>query len=219
MERTISRDEARRYYDRAGRMQDRQAFYEDGALAALVKNADFASAGAVFELGCGTGRFAALLLERHLRSEARYVGIDLSGTMIAIARERLKPFSGRAEVHQTDGSFDFAGFGGPFDRAVATYVFDLMSEDDIRAALAGIHSALGKGGLLCAAGLTRGIGVASNAASSLWTWVFRINPRLVGGCRPIQLVEMLAPETWRIVHREVVVNAAIPSEVVIAERL
>lgn len=219
MERTMSREEARRCYDRAGPMQDRQGFYEDGALKALAENGAFASAHAVFELGCGTGRFAATLLSHRLPVSARYAGVDLSGRMIAIAKERLRRFAARAEVHRTDGAFDFTRFGRSFDRAVATYVFDLMSEDDIRAALDGIRAVMGKGGLLCVAGLTHGVGPASKLASGLWTFIFRIRPGLVGGCRPIELGEMLGTDAWQVRHRQVVVNATIPSEVVIAERL
>ena len=218
MERTISRDEARRYYDKAARFQDFQGIYEDGALAALVKHGRFGEAASVFELGCGTGRFAENLLRTRLPPSARYVGVDLSSSMLAMAGKRLQPFAGRATVHQTDGSLDFSRFGGPFDRAVVTYVFDLMSRDDVAAALAGLHDILGSGGLLCAAGLTQGSGPFSKLACGIWNAIFRLNPRLVGGCRPLVLAEMLDAASWRLVHREVVVNVMIASEVVIAER-
>lgn len=42
----------------------------------------FETATHVFELGCGTGRFAERLLERHLPATARYKGIDLGPTMV-----------------------------------------------------------------------------------------------------------------------------------------
>ena len=150
----FSRDDARRYYDRAGSFQDKQGFYEDVALDALVAHGGFAAARSVLEVGCGTGRFAQRLLEDHLSASARYVGIDISATMVGLAKGRLAGWSDRAEVRQTGGGFDYAALGGPFDRAVCTYVFDLLSPADIAAALAGIHAALAPGGLLCAAGLT-----------------------------------------------------------------
>jgi hypothetical protein len=94
-----------------------------------------------------------------------------------------------------------------------------MSEDDTQAALDGLHAVMTSGGLLCVAGLTGGVGPASRLASGLWTRVFRLNPRLVGGCRPIRLAERLASGEWRLLHRDVVVNAMIPSEAIVAERV
>jgi tRNA G46 methylase TrmB len=55
----LSPEQARRIYDRIGRAQDWQRFYEDAATAELAAHASFGDARAVFELGCGTGRFAA----------------------------------------------------------------------------------------------------------------------------------------------------------------
>jgi hypothetical protein len=55
----LSPDEARKVYDRIGRAQDTQAFYEDRATAELIPHLELADAQSVFEFGCGTGRFAA----------------------------------------------------------------------------------------------------------------------------------------------------------------
>jgi hypothetical protein len=52
----LSHRETRRVYDRIGAKQDTQAFYEDVATRELIRHGDFASATAVFEFGCGTGR-------------------------------------------------------------------------------------------------------------------------------------------------------------------
>lgn len=215
----FGREDARRYYDRAGSFQDKQGFYEDVALDALVAHGEFAEARSVLEVGCGTGRFAQRLLEDHLPASARYLGIDISATMIDLATKRLAPWSARAQVRQTDGDFDYAALGGPFDRAVCTYVFDLLSPADIAAALAGIHAALMPGGLLCAAGLTHGTTALSRLTSSTWTWLRGISPSLVGGCRPLVLSEQLPAGQWRLVRREVVIGATVPSEVVIAQAL
>ncbi|MGE5292099.1 MAG: hypothetical protein ACM3ML_33930 [Micromonosporaceae bacterium] len=57
--------QAKRFYDRFGRAQDLQAFYEDRAMKDLLAHGSFPAAGSVFELGCGTGRLAGALLASH----------------------------------------------------------------------------------------------------------------------------------------------------------
>ena len=56
---------ARAFYDRFGKKQDCQSFYEDPALDELIAHASFEDARSVFEFGCGTGKFAARILENH----------------------------------------------------------------------------------------------------------------------------------------------------------
>lgn len=58
----LTAEQARRVYDRIGRVQDTQSFYEDAVTQRLAKLGAFERAGSVFELGCGTGRYADLLL-------------------------------------------------------------------------------------------------------------------------------------------------------------
>jgi len=217
MTRTISVDEARRFYDKFGTKQDRQSFYEDAALESLIELGKFSEAGSVFELGCGTGRLAARLLSDHLPASAQYVGVDLSSTMVHLAKDRLAPFDRRQEVHLSDGEFEISRYGGPFDRVVSTYVLDLLSLTDIQKCLVGAHAAMVKGGLFCHAGLTTGTGAISRATSSLWTLIHRIKPILVGGCRPVLLADLIPDDQWRLVRREVVISVAIPSEVVVVE--
>ena len=67
---TLTRDQARRFYDRTGERQVTQLVYERPALERLVRNAAFGEAGSVVELGCGPGHFARELLTEHLPREA-----------------------------------------------------------------------------------------------------------------------------------------------------
>jgi trans-aconitate methyltransferase len=60
----LTSEQARRVYDRVGRAQDWQRFYEDAATADLVAHAGFDAAHSIVELGCGTGRLAAGHLTR-----------------------------------------------------------------------------------------------------------------------------------------------------------
>lgn len=214
--RSLSRPEIRAVYDRIGRGQDAQTFYEAPAIDALIAHAAFGEATALFEIGCGTGRVAERLLRTHAAPEARYVGVDLSPTMIEIARDRLAPFGARAEVVETDGRFSFDRPDASQDRVLATYVLDLLSPADIRALLAEAHRLLMPTGRLCLAGLTWGDEPLGRLVATGWDMVHTLRPRWVGGCRPLRADQYLGPDRWAVRHREVVRAWGIPSEVLVA---
>jgi SAM-dependent methyltransferase len=100
--------------------------------------------GRVLELGCGTGRILAPLA-RHAPALA---GIDRSAPMLARARRRLR--SAPVSVPLIRGDITALPFrDGAFDLVVAPYgvLQSLTRERDLRATLAGVHAALGPGGL------------------------------------------------------------------------
>jgi len=212
----LSHDEARAFYDRFGARQDKQAFYEDAALDRLIAHGRFEEAHAVFEFGCGTGRLAERLLARHLPEGAAYTALDSSPTMVGLATERL--MSWRATVIAGDGRMTVPAADGAFDRFIATYVLDLLSEVDARALIDEAHRTLAPGGLLCVAGITHGTGGLSVPVMALWRLVAGLAPRLVGGCRPQRADRLLLEDRWRVDHRSVVTAWGVASEVLIAAR-
>jgi ubiquinone/menaquinone biosynthesis C-methylase UbiE len=214
----LTSEEARRVYDRIGRAQDWQRFYEDAATADLVAHARFDAAHSVIELGCGTGRLAAELLARHLPGDAGYAGVDLSPRMVAWASDRLRPWRDRARVSLVDGDAPVPADDGAADRFVANYVFDLLGPEQSRAALAEARRVLAPGGLLCTAGLTLGEDGIAWFVSRAWTGVWTRRPQLGGGCRPVGIVDALDPAAWDVRHRGTVVAWGIASEVVVARR-
>lgn len=205
-------------YDRIGRAQDWQRFYEDAAAKEIVAHAAFGDARAVVELGCGTGRFAARLLAEQLPPAATYLGVDVSPRMVTLASDRLRPWRGRAAVSLVDADDRLPVPDGSVDRFVSNYVFDLLSPEATRAALNEAHRVLTSGGLLCVAGLTPGERGFARLVSRVWKRVWTRWPALVGGCRPIRLVDALDAAHWDVRHRRVVVAWGIPSEAVIASR-
>jgi ubiquinone/menaquinone biosynthesis C-methylase UbiE len=212
-------EKARRVYDRIGSLQDSQAFYEDRATDELIRHADFADAQHVFEFGCGTGRFAETLLRDHLPDTADYRGVDLSVTMVALARERLAAFRPRSSVDGSDGTPPASEPDAAYDRFVSNYVLDLLAKDDIAAVIQEAHRMLQPGGLLCAVSLTNGTATASRMLTGAWRWVQSVRPALVGGCRPIELTAFVQENGWRIRHHAKVVSFAVPSDVLVAERV
>jgi len=212
----LSRTDTQKFYDRFGKKQDSQAFYEDAGLRELVDHGDFDKAQSVFEFGCGTGRFATRLLTDFLPSSAAYLGIDLSQTMINLATQRLADFADRARVMKSDGAIHFPLPDHSVDRVVCTYVIDILSDDDFQQFLAEAQRVLVPDGKICLMSLTFGTTFLSRVVSSIWSWLYRLKAYLVGGCRPIRLYPSLDKQVWSIDYHHVVVQFGVPTEVLVA---
>jgi SAM-dependent methyltransferase len=81
----------------------------------------------VLDVGCGTGRVAEAILEA---GAARYVGIDFSARMLALARRRLEEHD---VVELIEGDFLDLDLPETFDVVLALGLFDYL-EDPARAA-------------------------------------------------------------------------------------
>ena len=178
----------------------------------------FECAEYVFEFGCGTGRFALRLFEEFLSPKARYRGVDVSPKMVRLAQTRLVSYSPRAEVLLTEGGPPVDEHAESYDRFVSNYVFDLLSDEDIRAVLREAHHMLLPDGLLCLSGLSTGVGLASRTVERVVNWIQSVRPSLVGGCRPIDLLPFLGASEWYVQYQTKVVAFGIPSQVVVAKR-
>ena len=214
----LSHREARIAYDRIGSLQDTQAFYEDGATKVLLRHGDFDSARNVFEFGCGTGRFALRLFAKFLPTDAHYRGVDVSPKMVSLARARLAPYSERAEVTLTQGDPPVAEPPESCDRFLSNYVFDLLSDQDIRSVLREAHRMLRPQGLLCLSGLSTGVGPFSHTVERMWNWIQTRRPSAVGGCRPVDVLPFLSESAWQLLHHVKLVAYGITSEALVARR-
>ncbi len=220
MARTLTSSDARRYYERFAHSQDRQGWYEDAALSWLIEQGRFERATSVLEVGCGTGRFAARLINQYLPKSARYLGLDISWSMLAIAQDRLHGKASGVDLVQGDVTITLPIRDARFDRFIAAYVFDLLSDEEAHALFEEAHRVLAPGGLACLSslGITGSSGL-SRTISKLWRAVQRVAPRCVGGCRPIDLPSKLGPAKWSIVNRTSVQPWRVATDIVIARRL
>lgn len=214
--RYLSPAAAKRFYDHLGSAQDWQGFFENPAITELIEHAAFDSATSVFEFGCGTGALASRLLQHHLPADAQYVGLDISSKMVSLAQERLKPWSERARVSQSDGSPRIPEPDLMFDRFVSTYVFDLLAPDFIHQLLSEAHRLLVPGGRLCLVSMTFGASPISRAVCWGWQRLWRLSPSTVGGCHPIELSEYLKSQSWTPDHQTKVTSWGVTSEVLVA---
>ena len=212
---TLTPSEARAFYDKFGKKQDAQGFYEDSALEDLTAHAGFQVSRRIFEFGCGTGKFAERLLAEYMSSSATYFGCDVSSTMIDLATQRLRHYADRANVARSDGTVNFPIQDESVDHVVSNYVLDLLSEKDIKMVFTEAHRVLTFGGRLCVVSLTKGVTVSSRLVSSIWATVFHMRASLVGGCRPIHLEPFVDSRCWRLEYRNVPTPFGVPSEVIV----
>jgi SAM-dependent methyltransferase len=215
---TLSLSEARRVYDRIGRKQDTQAFYEDRATSELIPHLDLATAHAVFEFGCGTGRFAATILRKYLPETASYRTVDVSPVMIALAKQRLAPFGSRVDVRLTDGDPPNDEPSRFYDRFLSNFVLDLLSLEDIARVIQEAHRIVRPGGLLGLSSLTAGFTPASRVFAWLWARIHALQPSLLGGCRALDLLSFLSRTQWEVRHHARMAPLGIAVEAVVAQR-
>jgi len=206
--------QTRSVYDRIGRVQDWQAFYEDATTDRLVANAALAADQTILEFGCGTGRLAERLLGA-LPESINYLGVDLSPVMINLATNRLTAWAQRARAVLVDGSLPLPADDGFADRVLSTFVFDLLEADYARAVLDDLRRVLTPDGRLCLASLTHGDGRLERAVSTTWSGLWHVAPQLVGGCRPITVRALLGSD-WQIQHHSQVHRWGLVTDVVIA---
>ena len=216
--RFITPEQARRFYDRIGRGQDARPLSERRALDALVAHGDFGSAASVLEFGCGTGRFAARLLRGELPAAATYLGLDVSPHMVELARAAVAPWAGRARIELTDGAIHLPVADASCDRVVSTYVLDLLSPADAAAFVREARRVLRPGGLLALASLAPGRTAPARLVTALWQAIWRLNPALLGGCRPLTLRGLLDPDEWSLRSGFTVTDWFLSSEVLVAQR-
>ncbi|MCB0102620.1 MAG: class I SAM-dependent methyltransferase [Anaerolineales bacterium] len=211
--RGLTQTETEKFYDALGAKQDGAGYYEDVTLAQLSRFADFESAISIVEFGCGTGRFAEEMLRLN---NASYWGCDVSATMIQLSKKRLATFSERVTLVKSSGDLSLPLPDNSADRFVSNYVLDILSADEIEAVLREAKRILKPDGLLCLTGLTHGKGLFSKAWTAFWNLRFDLNPKWVGGCRPVALTDFL--DGWEVLHHNIVTVRGISSEVVVGSK-
>lgn len=114
-----------RLYDEEGRLQRalRPALAGRADLAVSVVRS--LTAPSVLDVGCGSGRVGERVLDA---GAARYVGIDFSAPMLALARERLARFGRKVEL--VEGDFLTEPLEGPLDVVLALGLFDYTPEPE-----------------------------------------------------------------------------------------
>ena len=199
---------------------DASSGYGGPAVRALLAMAMFSEAKTVVDFGCGQGKLAELCLTQH--PHLVWHGIDQSPQMVLRAQERLHRFGRRCKVELLDGGSPAAvRVPAKAQRFVSTYCLDLLSEADMYGVLDAAERCLAPDGLLLLSGITYGyrLSLRTFFMTLLWSLLYRLTRKTVGGCRPQLLGPYLRARGWRIVDHKTTLPDGFPwmaSEVIAA---
>lgn len=211
LDQAITTKSAQRIYDFLGKRYDWFGGYEARAKERSAEMLELTPGLKLLEVGVGTGKQHSRL-QAALGPAGIAYGIDLSHVMLDLTRQRTGALLCQADAHHLPFP------SGSFDRLYTSYVLDLMPRADLPGILAEFRRVLKDGGRAVLVALTEGVDIPSRALVAVWKGLYTISPIACAGCRPLQLATLLEQAGFKHVKREVVVQLAMPSEIILANK-
>lgn len=174
--------------------------------------ADIQDCQNILEVAVGTGLAFYDIVS--CNPNGQNTGIDLSSKMLEKARSRLDPLrkTGANYTLRVGTAFNLDNKDGSIDTLVNNYMFDLIPFDEMDKILNEFHRGLKKGGKLVLVNMTKG----KRFGSGIYDRLHRISPKVMGGCRGIQLSDRLKQHGFKLSVREYHQQLLFPSEVILA---
>jgi len=172
--------------------------------------ADIHDGQKILEVAVGTGLTFYEIVKKN--PGGTNTGIDISQGMLSKAQKRLRSLSGANYQLKIGDAFKIAEASLDFDLLVNSYMFDLIAFNEMDSVLAEFKRVLKKDGKLILANMTTG----ETFGSGIYSWIYRMSPKLFGGCRGVRLSEKLQQNGFHVVTREYHQQLLFPSEVILA---
>jgi len=214
---TISKNEIKNYYNLLGKWLDlEKGTVVDKSWDILFQYCGFNQSTHIFEFGCGTGRFATKLFSV-IPQHALYDAVDMSETMINLTEQSLEKYSKRINITLSDGMIKFDKRDATYSHFVSNFVLDLLNDEDINKTLGEAYRMLKKDGKMCLTSLGYKNKNERSILTSLWLFLYHYVPNLLGGCRPINIIDNYLPaDKWKVTYHEFVSAYGLDNEVLIA---
>ena len=210
---TVTQTEIAGVYDSISKIYDLWGgLTESRARIRALELAEIKNGLNILEVAVGTGLAFFEIVKRN--PDGTNIGIDISAGMLKKARKRLSRLSGANYELKKASAFHLEGEDEQFDVLINNYMFDLIPFDQMDAVLAEFKRVLKKGGKLVLVNMT----IGEKFGSGIYNFMYRVSPRLMGGCRGIRLSEKLKEHGFRLKLREYHQQCLFPSEVILAQK-
>jgi ubiquinone/menaquinone biosynthesis C-methylase UbiE len=183
---------------------------ETRARSRALDLADIHDGQKILEVAAGTGLAFYEIVKKN--PNGINIGIDISTGMLQKAEKRLQSLSGANYRLETGNAFKIAEESQHFDLLVNSYMFDLIAFNEMDRVLAEFKRVLKKDGKLILANMTMG----ETFGSGIYSLIYRMSPKIFGGCRGVRLSEKLQQNGFQVITREYHQQLLFPSEVILA---
>jgi len=201
-----------------GKLYDRTAWFDDvwasltgtKAQDRAIEVANIQDETTILDVAVGTGRLFNRIVERN--PNGRNFGIDISKGMLAKAKSRLSKQPNSNYSLDIGSAFDITMENHSIDILFNNYMFDLISFDQMDVIIDEFSRVLKPDGKLVMVNMTK----PEQLSAGLYERIYRISPPLMGGCRGVQLSNLLTEHDFIIKNRDYVQQMLFPSEVILA---
>jgi ubiquinone/menaquinone biosynthesis C-methylase UbiE len=209
----VSQNEIAGIYDSLSKIYDIWGnLTESRARSRALELAEIKNGLNILEVAVGTGLAFHPIVMRN--PDGTNIGIDISTGMLKKARKRLNPLSGANYELKKASAFQLEAKDEQFDVLINNYMFDLIAFDQMDTVLAEFKRVLKKGGKLVLVNMT----IGEKFGSGIYDFMYRVSPKLMGGCRGIRLSEKLKEHDFHVKLREYHQQCFFPSEVILAQK-
>ena len=167
----------------------------------------------VLEIGAGTGR-ALVRLAQAVGRSGEVCGLDSSGGMLRLARQRVSSVPGHVNLQQGDGR-SLPYLAASFDATFMSFTLELFDPPDIELVLSEVKRVArpprGRLAVVCLSAMPEP-GIVAQA----YEWLHRRFPHLID-CRPIDVLRHLKRAGYRPTLIETMTLWGLPVTAVLAE--
>lgn len=207
----LSHGEVKEVYDSISSLYDFWGIVaESRARNRALELADIKDGQKILEVAVGTGLAFKEIIARN--PDGVNIGIDISEGMLAQAKRRLQRMKSNNFELKIASAFAIPYADSTFDIVINNYMFDLIPFDDMDRVIAEFKRVLKTEGKLVLANMTEGL----SFGSKIYDFIYKISPKLFGGCRAVKMAEKLTKGGFEVIKREYVEQIFFPSEVILA---
>ena len=213
MDAKVPQEEVRKLYDRTAWFYDAWAILtESKAQKRAIEIASIQNGTCILDMAVGTGRLFREIMKRN--SSGHNYGIDISQGMLAKAKNKLSKQENQNYSLEIGSAFDIKMDDGSIDILFNNYMFDLIAFKQMGDIIKEFKRVLNPRGKLILVNMTKGEKFGAN----IYEFLYRISPKLMGGCRGVQQSELLTQHGFQVKSCEYIQQMLFPSEVILAVR-